>query len=49
MVGKISIGATMGTHSLGEQNDNNINRYTGLMIGQGLGSKLEVDGLNQAI
>lgn len=39
----------MGTHSLGEQNDNNINRYTGLMIGQGLGSKLEVDGLNQAI
>ena len=46
MVGKVSLGATMGTHSLGESNDPNMNRYNGLMIGQGLGSKLESDGFN---
>jgi hypothetical protein len=33
MVGKVSLGATMGTHSLGESNDPNLNRYNGLMIG----------------
>lgn len=33
MVGKVSLGGTMGTHSLGESNDANLNRYTGLMIG----------------
>lgn len=44
MVGKISLGATVGTHSLGETNDANISRYTGLVIGQGLGTKLESDG-----
>ena len=46
MVGKISVGATVGTHSLGESNDANLNRYTGIVMGQGLGNKIEGDGFN---
>ena len=49
MVGKISVGATVGTHSLGESNDANLNRYTGIVMGQGLGNKIEGDGFNKGV
>ena len=51
MVGKISLGATVGTCTLGESTEagGGLTRYTGVAMGSGLGGKLDGDGLSQGV
>lgn len=50
MVGKISLGATVGTCTLGESTEaGGLTRYTGVAMGSGLGGKLDADGLSQGV
>ena len=51
MVGQISLGATVGTCTLGESNEpgGGLSRYTGVAMGSGLGGKLEGEALSQGV